>query len=305
MQAMSPVIEFDNVYRRFDKDVVLRGLDFRVEEGQIFALLGRNGTGKTTALRILLGFLAPHHGEARVLGVPSTRFGPTERGAIGYVNEGHKMYGELTVAQTLSFEDGTRPRFQRKFADEAIRRLGLPPRKHVRFLSRGQRAQLALVIAIASRPKVLVLDDPALGLDTVLRREFLDVMIDFLSGHGATVLFSSHILSDVERVADRIGILDQGRLLVDAPLEDLRTRVEMRTWRGDSLPSLPCILRSKPGPITTELCLLDPSADDLAKLAANGNHLSEATHLGLEDLFLQLTQTAGTAGLADALAKHR
>ncbi|MCA9002925.1 MAG: ABC transporter ATP-binding protein, partial [Planctomycetes bacterium] len=162
---MQHSIEFHEVYRHFDQHAVLRGLNLAIPPGQIYALLGRNGTGKTTAIRILMGRLAPHHGTTRVLGHDSTTFGPSERAAIGYVTEGHALYKELSVAQTLSFEAGTRPGFHRKFAEDALGRMGIGRRKAVWQLSRGQHAQLSLIVTLASVPQVLVLDDPAMGLD--------------------------------------------------------------------------------------------------------------------------------------------
>ncbi|MBL4568086.1 MAG: ATP-binding cassette domain-containing protein, partial [Porticoccus sp.] len=128
---MNPAIEFQDVYRRFNRQEVLRGLSFQVQEGQIYALLGRNGTGKTTALRILMGSLRPHLGETRVLGKASHAFNSADRENIGYVTEGHQLLKELSIKQTLTFEDGTRSQFDRKFTEEALGRCGLELKKQV------------------------------------------------------------------------------------------------------------------------------------------------------------------------------
>lgn len=295
-----PAIEFDNIYRHFGDEEVLRGLSFQVQEGEIFAFLGRNGTGKTTALRILMGRLAALHGETRVLGKASSAFGPTDRANIGYVTEGHRLYPELDLRSTLRFEAGTRQNFHRKFAEAALERLGLPLKKYVMQLSRGQRAQLSLILTVASEPRVLVLDDPALGLDVVLRREFLDAMIDFLSGKGTTVLFSSHILTDVERIADRIGILHQGRLVVDAPLDELRSRVQLRTWHhanGATPPDLPEVLRAQRQTSGFQLSLLDATEETCQRLVASGARLSDPMPPTLEELFMNLTLDERHEGL--------
>ena len=159
------------------------------------------------------------------------------------------------------------------------------------FLSRGQRAQLSLILAVASGPELLICDDPALGLDVVMRREFLDVMIDLLSDTGCTVLFSSHFLSDVERVADRIGILHEGSLLVDARLDDLKQRVRRCVWLpadGAVPPAGDHVLRVGARRAGFELTLLDPPEALLQQLAADGE-LSDPTAPSLEDLFLDLT----------------
>jgi ABC-2 type transport system ATP-binding protein len=298
-------LEFRGVARRFGDRAVLRGLDLQVRPGQIHALLGRNGSGKTTALRILLGFLAPHAGQSFVLGKPSDALGPDDRGRIGYVSEDHHLYRGLRVAETVAFEAGTRARFDRGFADRALARCGLTARARVGQLSRGQRAQLALVLAVASRPEVLVLDDPALGLDVVMRRELLEVMIDLLADRGLGVLFSSHFLDDVERVADRISILHGGRLIVDAATDDIKRRVQRRTWSppaGASAagpPAVPGLLRADRRQLSFELTLVDCDAAAEARLTEGGAHLGPPTAVTVEDLFLALTREQAGGLLAD------
>jgi ABC-2 type transport system ATP-binding protein len=295
---MSEAIEFRGVERHFGEQAVLRGLSFRVAPGQVFALLGRNGAGKTTALRILLGFLTPHAGEARVLGLDSTTLAPAERERIGYVSEGHKLYLEMRVADALAFEAGTRPRFDRAAARRELERCGIPLEKRVHALSRGMRAQLALVLAACGAPEVLVFDDPAMGLDVAMRRELLGSLIDLLSSRGCAVLFSSHILSDVERIADRVGILRGGALIVDAPLDELKRRVEKRHWvpkNGRTDPGVAGLLRSRSVEGGYELTLLDLDPRREAELRASAARVSERIDLDLEELFLELTTTPEAA----------
>jgi ABC-2 type transport system ATP-binding protein len=290
-------IEMEGIQRRFGDRVVLRGLDLQVRPGRIHALLGRNGSGKTTALRILLGLLEPHAGRSAVLGVDSQRLGPGERGRIGYVSEDHRLYRWLRVDDLLAFEQGTRPRFDRAFADAAAARCGLPRRLWVGRLSRGQRAQLAIIVAVASRPDVLVLDDPALGLDVVMRRELLEVMIDLLADRGIGVLFSSHFLDDVERVADHVSILGDGRLIVDADSDAIKRRVQRRTWTPPTgaeqatPPVVPGLLRADRRRIGFDLTLTDCTPEVEAALRAGGAYLSPPAGVSLEDLFLALTRS--------------
>ena len=289
---MTNAIEFRGVERHFAEQEVLRGLSFTVEPGQVFALLGRNGAGKTTALRILLGFLQPHAGEARVLGLASATLAPVERERIGYVSEGHRLYSEMRVSDALAFEAGTRPRFERGVAERELERTGIPRGKRIHALSRGQRAQLALVLAACGAPEVLVFDDPAMGLDVAMRRELLGSLIELLSARGCAVLFSSHILSDVERIADRVGILHGGALIVDAPLDELKRRVEKRHWvprNGRTDPGIPGLLRSRAVEGGFELTLLDLDARREADLRASGARVSDRIDLDLEELFLELT----------------
>ncbi|MSR62969.1 MAG: ABC transporter ATP-binding protein [Planctomycetes bacterium] len=289
---MTQAIEFRGVERHFGAESVLRGLSFTVAPGQVYALLGRNGAGKTTALRILLGFLQPHAGEARVLGLPSATLTPDERERIGYVSEGHRLYPEMRVNDALAFEAGTRPRFERAAAERELERCGILRAKRIYELSRGMRAQLALILAACGAPEVLIFDDPAMGLDVAMRRELLGSLIELLAERGTAVLFSSHILSDVERIADRVGILQGGALIVDAPLDELKRRVEKRHWvprNGQGDPRVAGLLRSRAAEGGYELTLLDLNPERESELRAGAARLSERIDLDLEELFLELT----------------
>jgi ABC-2 type transport system ATP-binding protein len=291
---MNDPIRFEGVHRSFDGKLVLAGLSFTVKRGEIYALLGRNGAGKTTALSILLGFLRPMSGRCTVLGEASESLTPATRLKIGLVNEGAPLYAWMKVSGAVEFEAGTRANFDRKYAEDALRRLGIATSKRIVTLSRGQRAQLALVFAMAGDPEVLVLDDPAMGLDAVMRREFLEAMIDLLGREGRSVLFSSHILPDVERIADRVGILHGGRLIVDATIEDLKRRVQKRFARGASEPGffaehVPGLLRVRAVRDGLELTLLDLDPVREAQLRALCPALSEPTTPTLEDLFIEMT----------------
>lgn len=291
---MNAAIEFENVYRHFGKQDVLRGLSFFVRPGEVFALLGRNGAGKTTALRILLGFLGPMRGRTSILGIDSAVLEHKDRDRIGYLSEGQKLYANMRVKDAVSFEAGTRPRFRCAYAEKAVARCGLPMKKLIWRLSRGQRAQLSLILAVAGEPEVLIFDDPAMGLDVVMRREFLDALIDLLSDQGCAVLFSSHILTDVERIADRVGILHEGRLIVDATMEDLKKRVQKRHWigpEGDATgpPEVEGLLRARRTKEGFDLTLLDFDPARESELVKSGARLNAAAVPGLEDLFMDLT----------------
>jgi ABC-2 type transport system ATP-binding protein len=300
-----PVLEFDGVHRWFGAQHVLRGLSFRVAPGEVYALLGRNGAGKTTALRILLGLLAPLRGAVRRFGVDVAATTARERARIGHVGEEHRLWPTMSVGGALAFEADLRPGFRREFAERALRRCGLRTDTWIPRLSRGQRAQLCLVLAVAGGPELLVCDDPALGLDVVMRRELLDVLIDLLAETGCSVLFSSHFLCDVERIADRIGILHEGRLVVDATLDDVKTRVRRGSWipRGDTAPPagtwvLRCVARRGGHDVT----LVDADDARLAALRAGGE-LSALAAPTLEELFLDLTGPDRPGLLAEATAE--
>lgn len=285
-------IRFVNVHRRFGTRHVLKGLEFSVPPGSVYALVGRNGCGKTTAIRTLLGFLLPHHGSSWLCGERSDALSPATRGLVAYVTEGHRMHTLDRIVDAIAFEAATRPRFSKRRAVDQLGRLGLSPRQRIFTLSRGQRAQVALVAALAAEPVVLVLDDPALGLDVVMRRELLDALVHALVETGCTVLLSSHVMSDVERIADRIGILHGGALLVDGSLDDLKARVQRRFWQpADTTqgpPTGPQILGTQRRGDGFDLTLLDVDDALLAALSARGATCSEAAYVGLEPLLLDL-----------------
>jgi ABC-2 type transport system ATP-binding protein len=288
---MTHVLEFHQVWRHFGAREVLRGLSFVVKPGEVYALLGRNGEGKTTAIRILLGFLEPHAGEARLLGERCDALPLAVRGRVGYVSEGHRLYAEMRVREAVRFERDTRPGFDASAAAKELARLALDPAARITTLSRGQRAQLALVLACAGAPEVLVFDDPAMGLDVAMRRELLESLIALLAERGTAVLFSTHILPDVERLADRVGILKDGALIVDAPLDVLKRRVEKRQCVpiNGAAPQVDGLLRARRLDGGYELTLLDFDPAREHTLRAGSRQLSEPLAPDLEELFLDLT----------------
>lgn len=221
---MNAVLEFDKVSKRFGRQLALDDFSLSVGVGSICALLGDNGAGKTTALRILTGMLHPDAGRASVLGLDSREYGPRIRQQIGYMPDRPPLYDWMTVGECGWFASGFHPagfleRFER-LAD----RYSLPHDRRVNALSKGMRAKVAFALALASAPKVLILDEPTSGLDPVIRREILETMSEF-AAEGGSILLSSHQLHEVERVADRIVILRGGRKVLEDSLERLKENV--------------------------------------------------------------------------------
>jgi ABC-2 type transport system ATP-binding protein len=220
------VIEVQNLVKYFDGRCVLEDINFSVPRGCIYGLLGRNGAGKTTTIRILLGLEPPTRGRTSLLEVDSAGLSPKVRGRIGCVAEGHNLIQNYKVARLVKLCRDLSLKWDDKSFDHLMETFRLPRDRRIKELSMGMRAQLNLALAMAIDPELLILDDPTLGLDTVARRQFLELVVDVIQQDGRTVLFSSHILSDVERIADRIGILATGKLVVDCPLEELKERVK-------------------------------------------------------------------------------
>ncbi len=217
----------------------LREVDLEVPRGTVFALLGENGAGKTTLIRSLTGFLKPTAGSCRVLGLDPTTDALEIRRRVGYVADAPALYDWMRVGEigwfTSSFyEAGFLERYR-----EAISRYELPEERKIRHLSKGQRAKVALALALAHDPELLILDEPTSGLDPLVRREFLESMLDRVAT-GRTVLLSSHQIAEVERVADTVAILHQGKFRIIDSLSRLRETIsEVTVSLEDSLAQLP------------------------------------------------------------------
>jgi ABC-2 type transport system ATP-binding protein len=221
------VVQIEKLTKRYRQTTAVDELSLRVSQGSVFGLLGANGAGKTTTIQALLGLIGPDSGQMSVLGLDPVRQGLAIRRLTGYVPETPVLYDWMTVAEIGWFAagfhpdtDGTTAAYQRRFGELATG-FELPARRRIAKLSKGMRAKVALTLALASDPSLLVLDEPTSGLDLLVRREFLESMVD-LAGAGRTVLLSSHQISEVERVASHVALLYQGKLILAEPLDDLK-----------------------------------------------------------------------------------
>ena len=216
--AEQPVIHLTNVTKSFGKKPVLRGVDLFVPPGQTFAFLGRNGAGKTTTIRTLLGLLKPDGGEVRVLGLDPRKDGVEIRRRVGYVAEDPVLFGWMKVRQLMSFMAPFYPTWDHAWAKQLAERFELPMETKFKHLSKGQGVRVALLLALAHRPELVILDDPTLGLDPIMRKEFLRDLVSHLQGENSSVFFSSHLLYEIEPVADAVVILEA--------TEELREKVK-------------------------------------------------------------------------------
>jgi ABC-2 type transport system ATP-binding protein len=233
---MADVIVTDRLTKFYDGRPVVDSLSLRVPQGTVYGFLGRNGAGKSTAIKMLLGMAHPSYGRAALFGEDSSQLRPETRARIAYLAEGHPLYRRMTVGQAAGFTRAfyERYRWNQPLLEQILDHFELSPKRKIRRLSRGQQAQVALALAVASDPELLILDDPTLGLDTVVRRDFLESLIQIIQRRGRTILFSSHILGDVERVADRIGILVDGVLRVDCPTDHFKDSIRKISWDAPS-----------------------------------------------------------------------
>jgi len=299
---MDTVIETNNLTKRYGDVTAVDNLSLRVAKGQIYALLGLNGAGKTTTIRLLLGMVKPTAGEAYVLG--SRVRGGTRKpwDSVGYLVETADAYPELTVRENLEAMCRLRPGTPPQAVDRVIERLGLTKYADQRAgtLSHGNKQRLGLAKALLHNPKLLILDEPALGLDPAGIVEIRNLLIELAREQGVTIFMSSHLLSEVSRLADRIGIIHHGHLLQELDVDELeRNRRRRLLVRARDCQAAHAVLAG--AGFTTEITsdgtivVKDSAAierpDDVATLLVNAGHAPTMLYVEEEDLehyFLRL-----------------
>jgi ABC-2 type transport system ATP-binding protein len=225
---MTSILEFTNISRSYKKGVpVLDGVTFSVAPGEVVGLLGRNGAGKTTLIRIAMGMLFPQGGSVCVFGLSPTEEPVAVKKRVGYVAEDQVLPARLTIAEIIDFHRYLFPRWNEGLERQLIDRFGLNRGSKIKQLSKGEARQVALLCAVCHRPELLMLDEPAGGLDPAARREFLETSIQLLNREGTAILFSSHHMTDVERIGGRVVLLDKGKVRLDRDLDGLREEVCM------------------------------------------------------------------------------
>ncbi len=225
------VIETRALSKRYGEKLALDHLDMRIPRGRIHAIVGANGAGKSTLFRILLGFMPPTAGQARILGRDSQQLTAQDRSRIGFVNEEHTLPNWMRVSQVIAMQRHQYVRWNQQAFNGVIGHYDVLPEQKVSQLSRGERAGFNLALALAQRPELLVLDEPTLGLDVVAKRAFLESLMYSNVADECTVIYCSHQMEEIERVADNLVILERGRLMNMSAPEDFTARV--RHWIAD------------------------------------------------------------------------
>lgn len=292
-----PAIEIKGLTKYYGAQAVVQNLHLSIPRGCVFGFLGRNGAGKTTTIRMLMGIVEPTRGTATILGQDTREWTPELRTRVGYLAEGHHVYEWMTVAQCGQFQRQFYPRWKEEIFQAVIQHFNLKPSQHAAGLSRGQRAGLCLAMTLAPEPELLVLDDPALGLDPVARISLLEAMIYVTRGTTRTILFSSHLLTDVERVADVIAVMDRGVLRAHCSIEEFRQRVRQfilhYTERPPSAPSWPNLLHSFRTDRDLTLTLANCPEEIAAQLDSLGAQSWEENALGLEEALVSYVGQRG------------
>ena len=309
------VLETQGLTKFYGGKAAVDHIDLKIPRGCICGFVGRNGSGKTTAIKLMLGFLKPTAGSSRLLGCDSQNLTPAIRQRIGYVAEGHRLIRWITIAEIAKFQSAffhEQPAsakqgeaglataepgvagWDSKFFWDMIEYFDLPKKQKIKHLSNGQRAQVSLALTLAPNPELLIMDDPTLGLDAAIRRQFLEGMIELIMRQGRTILFSSHILGDIERVADKIVVIEKGAIRADCSLEQFRTAVKkVKVVFGQASPEkidIEGLLHSRRYDKELELVLVGTADEKIAEWAKSSGATDYQTiNMNLEDQFIEYT----------------
>jgi ABC-2 type transport system ATP-binding protein len=239
----SPIIGIDNLSRRFGAKTALDGVSLSLPRGAVYGLVGANGAGKTTLIRHILGLLRAERGSVRVFGLDPVADPVGVLSRIGYLSEENDLPGWMRVDQLIQYSRAFYPSWDDGYAEELRQAFALDPASKVRSLSKGQKARAGLLLALAHRPELLVLDEPSSGLDPIVRRDILGAVLRTTAHEGRTVLFSSHLLDEVEEVADHVTMISSGRIVLSGPLSEIKDSHRV----GQRVPSLDEVFVSRVG----------------------------------------------------------
>jgi len=290
--AAADAIDVSGLVKRFGPRAVLDSIDLRVPRGQVIGLLGLNGSGKSTLIKCLLGLLRADEGSATVLGTGAWDLADREKARIGYVPQEATLYPWLTVRQTVAYVSSFYSSWDRAWGEELLRRWDLPLGHRVGPLSVGQKQKLALVLALGHRPELLILDEPVASLDPVARRWFLETVLETAADGTGTVLFSTHITSDLERVASHVAMLREGKVVFHDEIDILKDRVKrLRIEAAAELPGdfhLPGTLRQE---VRGKQALVTVEGADAGLVSGIRDRFAAEVivdDLNLEEIFLEL-----------------
>jgi ABC-2 type transport system ATP-binding protein len=287
MGEAETVVAVANLSRTFGNKRALNDVSLVVPRGTVFGLVGENGAGKSTLIKHVLGLWRAETGSVRVFGIDPVADPPAVLARTGYLSEQPDLPGWMHVDELLRYMQAFYPRWDETYAERLRDQFGLDPGARVKTLSKGQQAKLGLLLAEAHRPELLILDEPSSGLDPIVRRDILATIIRTVTGEGRTVVFSSHLLDEIERVSDHLAMLHEGRLILCEPLADVKTRHRRLTLQFDRPQAEPPRL---PGAISVDgagrswTVVCDPARIDWA--ATNGAEVVDDRAASLDELFV-------------------
>lgn len=297
---MTNAIDIDHLHYRPGKGFALEDLSIHVPTGSIYGFLGPNGSGKTTTIRLVLGLLRAQRGRITVLGDQMPGDAPRVLARVGYVPEQPHLDPTLTVREIVRFQAAFYPTWDARRAEQLLTQFQLDGERPFGRLSKGQKAKVMILLALAQQGELLVLDEPTDGLDPVVRRDILAALIEYVSQRGATVFISSHLVHEIERICDWIAVMDDGRLVTEVPMEHLKNGTKRLRVSGApaTLTATPFALFARePATAATETWVVGEWKPEMAGYFAGiGASLQEVIDLDLEDGFVELLRSFRAAG---------
>ncbi|MDQ8155290.1 MAG: ABC transporter ATP-binding protein [Gemmatimonadota bacterium] len=301
---MSAAVEVRGLGYKAGKTFEIRDLDLTIPTGAIYGFLGANGAGKTTTIRLIMGLLRPLAGTISVVGHRVPDESPSMLARVGYVPERPHVYKHLTVDEAMRFHRAFHVRWDETMARELMEQFMLDPTRPIARLSKGETGKLLMLLALAQRPDVLVLDEPTDGLDPVVRRDVLTALLDFVARDGASVLVSSHLVHELERMCDWVGVMDRGRLLAEMPMHAFKSGIKrIRLENAPAmLPQMPFVLVERDTSHRDERWLVRGWQAPMTQYFDGiGARVIEVVDLDLEEGFVELLRAgrdhrAATAG---------
>jgi ABC-2 type transport system ATP-binding protein len=284
------IVEVKDLSRSFGNKTALDGVSFRATAGQVHGLVGANGAGKTTLLKHLLGLLRATTGSVRIFGLDPVRDPVGVLGRIGYLSEEHELPEWMRVGELMRYTQAFHPTWDARYERELLETFALDPSKKIKELSKGMRAQTGLITAVAHRPELLILDEPSSGLDAVVRRDILDAIVRAVADDGRTVIFSSHLLDEVERMSDHVTLINEGRVSLSGGLDDVRGAYQRSRVRFVEHLDLPPVLETAlvvEGSGRTWSVVHSGSPEQFRQsVLARGGEIVESRDATLEEIFL-------------------
>jgi ABC-2 type transport system ATP-binding protein len=302
MDNEEPIIRIDKLSKRFGEKIALDRVSLDIYPGRIVGLLGSNGAGKSTLLRHIIGLYLPDIGQCTTFGSDAANLSPKELGRIGYVHQEGELLPWMRVDQLIRYVSTYYPTWNHELQERYIKDFKVPISSRVISLSPGERQKLAILLAICFEPELLILDEPASALDPIARANFLDLLLELIQDENRTIIISSHILSDVEKIIDHVVIMEEGSIVLDCGFDDLRerySRVKLNAMRG-RLPSvLPFenIIQCVKTDGQAIVIIGDCSHEELKEKAQKLDCWIEIETLPLEELYkIVVTKHASVAG---------
>jgi ABC-2 type transport system ATP-binding protein len=293
--AAPHVVEINGLSRKFGAKLALDQVSLQVRRGRVFGLVGANGAGKTTLIKHLLGRLKPEAGSVRVFGFDPVSDPVAVLGRTGYLSENRDLPAWMRLDELIRYTAAFYPQWDAAYAEELRRQFGLDNQAKIKNLSRGENAKAGLLLALAYRPELLLLDEPSSGLDPVVRRDILEAIIRTVADEGRTVIFSSHLLEEVERVADDIAMMFNGRVVLAGALDDVKENHHRLIFRFDAAqpapPKIPGVLSlTGSGQEWTAIC--NGKREEAEAAAARlGARVMAADSPSLDDIFVAWSGT--------------